>query len=131
MKVEPSAADLIDIARLAILDDLAPSLPEASRYTALMAANALAIAGRDLAAAPTSKEEIARLVALLPGWEPAKDESAALREGTALLAARVREGHFAEGEARARLLEHLRETTRARLAVSNPKALSRERSTHP
>ncbi|HEX4944636.1 MAG TPA: DUF6285 domain-containing protein [Usitatibacteraceae bacterium] len=129
MKVEPSAADLLDIARATILAQVAPSLPEAQRYAALMAANALAIAARDLAAQTTAAAEIARIVALLAGWTPAGDESTALREGTALLATRIRAGRYDEGEARQRLLEHLRETTRARLAVSNPRAMAREPTT--
>jgi hypothetical protein len=97
-----------------------------------MAANALAIAGRDLSAPGTAAAEIARIASLLPGWTPpAGDETAALREGTARLAAAIREGRYDEGEARTRLLEHLRDTTRARLAVSNPRALAREQRTTP
>lgn len=125
MKVEPGAADLLDIARATILAEIAPALPQAQRYAALMAANALAIAGRELAETADPAAEIARLADLLPGWQPAGDASAALREGTARLAARIRAGAFDEGEARSRLVAHLREATRSRLAVSNPKALSR------
>ncbi len=111
MKVEPSAADLLAIARATILAEIAPSLPEAKRYAALMAANALAIAGRDLAVPPDEPAEIARLAALL--------------------ARRIREGRFDEGEPRARLRAHLLETTRARLAVSNPRALARDERKTP
>jgi Domain of unknown function (DUF6285) len=125
MKVEPSAADLLEIARAAILAEIAPALPESQRYAALMAANALAIAGRELAAPAAATDEIARLAALLPDWKPTGDESRDLREGTALLAARIRAGEFGEGEPRTRLLAHLRESTRSRLAVSNPRALAR------
>lgn len=131
MKVEPSAADLLDIARAAIMGDLAPALPESRRYTALMAANALAIAARDLAAPSTIEAEIARISALLPDWKPPDGEPAAIREGTARLAAGIRAGRFDEGEARARLLAHLRQTTIARLAVSNPKARDRQAGTSP
>ncbi|MBK6981188.1 MAG: hypothetical protein IPH30_06620 [Betaproteobacteria bacterium] len=128
MKVEPTAADLVDIARATILSDIVPALPGDPRYAALMAANALAIAGRDLALPSTSEDEIARLAALLDDWSPAADPGEALKDATARLAARVREGRFDEGEARVRLLAHLRETTRARLAVSNPRLLAgRER----
>ncbi len=131
MKVEPSARDLLDIARAAILEDLAPSLPDSKRYAALMVANALSIAGRDLAAPASADDEIARIAHLLPDWKPPADRQAALLEGTSRLAARIREGRFDEGEARARLLEHLRETTRARLAVSSPRALAREQGSAP
>ncbi len=131
MKVEPSAASLLEIARATILADIAPALPEAQRYAALMAANALAIAGRDLAAADAGAAELARIAALLPGWKPQGDGPAVLREGTARLAAGIREGWLDEEPVRAQLLEHLRETVRARLAVSNPRALARDERTAP
>ena len=125
MKVEPSAADLLDIARRTIVSDIAPALPEPARYAALMAANAIAIASREIAAAATGPGEITRIGALLGDWTPTADLQSDLREATARLAARIRAGRFDEGEARLRLVGHLRETTRSRLAVSNPKALAR------
>ncbi|MBL0141170.1 MAG: hypothetical protein IPP91_03680 [Betaproteobacteria bacterium] len=125
MKVEPLAADLLEIARATILEQIVPSLPQSQRYAALMAANALAIAGRDLAAPSSAAAEISRIATLLGDWTPPVEDAEALREGTARLAASIRQGRYDEGEARSRLLEHLRETTRARLAVSNPKALER------
>ena len=131
MKVEPSAADLLGIARATILAEIAPALPEAKRYGALMAANALAIAARELAAPGDAAAELARIAALLPDWKPGECAAGALREGTARLAARVREGRFDEGPARDALLAHLRETARARLAVSNPRALARDERTAP
>ena len=51
MKVEPGAADLLATARATLLEEIAPTLAQPQRYAVLMAANALAIAGRDLAAA--------------------------------------------------------------------------------
>jgi Domain of unknown function (DUF6285) len=126
VKVEPSAAELLEIARATILSEIAPALPEGQRYAALMAANALAIAGRDLAATDASAAELARVSALLPG---PGGGTAALREATAHLAKAIREGRFDEGEARASLLAHLRRTVRERLAVSNPRALDRDERT--
>ncbi|MBZ0248205.1 MAG: DUF6285 domain-containing protein, partial [Burkholderiales bacterium] len=79
MKVEPGAADLLAIARETILGEIAPALPEPQRYAALMAANALAIATRDLAAPTDGNGELARLAALLPGEEAPQS----LREGNA------------------------------------------------
>lgn len=131
MKVEPSARELLEVARAALLDDLVPSLPESKRYAALMVANALAIAGRDLDSPASAAAEIARIAGLVPDWNPPACEETALREGTARLAALVREGRFDEGEARARILEHLRETVRARLAVSSPRTLAREQGNAP
>ena len=129
MKVEPSSRDLLEIARATLLAEIAPALPEAQRYGALMAANALAIAGREIAAPDAGPAELARLAALLPGWTPPGDGPEALREGTARLAARIREGAFDDGAARDSLIAHLRETVRARLAISNPRALAREEGT--
>lgn len=123
MKVEPGAADLLEVAREALVAQVVPALPEAQRYAALMAANALAIAGRDLRAREAPSAELARIAALLAQAPPAAGDADALRDATARLAARIRAGGFDEGEARSRLLEHLRETTRERLAVSNPRAL--------
>jgi hypothetical protein len=131
VKVEPGAADLLAIARETILREIAPALPEGQRYAALMAANALAIAGRDIAAPADDAAELARLSALLPGWAPGGNRAEALREGTARLAARIRSGDFDEGEAKARLLAHLQATVRARLAVSNPRAIARDERTTP
>ena len=125
MKVEPGAADLLAIARETILGEIAPALPEPQRYAALMAANALAIATRDLAAPADGAGELARIAALLRGEEAPQS----LREGNARLAARIRAGAFDEGPARERLLAHLHATVRARLAVSNPRALARDERT--
>ena len=126
MKVDPSAVDVLEAARAAILGEIVPALPAGYRYVALMAANAMSIAARELAAPQTAHDELARLASLLPAWVRTGDDEADLRTGTALLAARIRTGDFAEGEARIRLLAHLLATTRARLAVSNPRAMARD-----
>lgn len=47
----PLAHDLLAIARASLLDELLPHLPAAQKYTALMVANAMVIAGREQAAA--------------------------------------------------------------------------------
>jgi hypothetical protein len=127
VKVEPGAADLLAIARETILKEIAPALPESQRYAALMAANALAIAARDLAAPADGAEELARVAALLPKG----DAPQSLHECNARLAARIRAGDYDAGPARERLLAHLQATVRARLAVSNPRALARDERTSP
>lgn len=125
MKVEPAAGDLLATARATLLEEVVPALAGPQRYAALMVANALAIAGRDLAAAGEARAELARLGDLLGDGTESGDQAGDLREATARLARRIRAGEYADGTARARLLACLRESTRARLAVSNPKALSR------
>jgi hypothetical protein len=126
MNDRPDALNLLDTARSALLSEILPALPAASRYTALMIANAIAIARREIGAgdAPLTAE-CERLRALLPGPGEAPD-GAALRSVVAgynrRLAADIRSGRF-DGQGRAGLLEHLRRTTEEKLAVSNPRLL--------
>jgi uncharacterized protein DUF6285 len=103
MKVEPGGEDLLRVARDTLLGKLLPQLPPESHYTARMVANAMAIAGRELA-------------------QESKHVSA--DADTARLAAEIRAGRYDAPESRAQLIERLREITRARLAVSNPRMLA-------
>ncbi len=118
MKVEPGARALLEAARTALVNEVVPSLPPDRRYAALMAANALAISMRALDAPDTGPEELARIASLLddPGCGP-------LERANRTLASRIRAGAFDAGAPREALLAHLRQSTRERLAVSNPKAL--------
>jgi hypothetical protein len=118
VKVEPGARDLLEAARAALASDVIPRLSPDERYAALMAANALAIALRELDAKDASAAELGRIAALL-----GDADCGPLGRAQRTLVARIREGCFDAGEARAALLEHLEATTRDRLSVSNPKAL--------
>jgi hypothetical protein len=123
MKVEPAGADLLRVARDTLLQDLLPRLPAESHYAARMAANAMAIAMREMEGRGADPhEEIARIASLLPEWKPRGDESARLGEGNALLAAAIRAGRFDEPDAQEALIDHLERSTAERLALSNPKA---------
>ena len=44
----PDGAELLAVARATLLEDLVPELPQARRYQALMIANAMAMARREL-----------------------------------------------------------------------------------
>jgi Domain of unknown function (DUF6285) len=126
MNDRPDAPDLLEIARQAFAAEVLPAVPEALRYTALMIANAMAIAQRELAAGDAPlREEYRRLAGLL-SVNAAALQGQALREAVAgynqRLANEIRAGRF-DGEKRAAMLEHLRRTTEEKLAVSNPKAL--------
>jgi len=92
----PDAADLLATARQSLLEVLLPALPSALHYEARMAANAMAIAGRAIGAAP------------------------ALEPDLAALAADIRAGRAPRAETRA-LLQRL---AALRCAVSNPRALA-------
>ncbi len=102
MKVQPDGAELLRVARETLLRELLPRMPEESRYAARMVANAMAIAARELAA-------------------PA--DVHASRHSVSKLAADIRAGRFDDAQAWGQLRDRLREITRARLAVSNPRIL--------
>jgi hypothetical protein len=132
MNDRPDARNLLETARSAFIAEILPGLAGGSRYTALMIANAMAIAEREIAAGDAPlKAEGERLRALLP-------ELAATASGAALhveltgynrrLIEAIHAGRF-DGEGRAALLAHLRRTTEAKLAVSNPKLLASQHKT--
>jgi hypothetical protein len=104
----PDAADLLATVRESLLQKLLPALPPQLHYEARMAANAIAIASRAIAADPAPVE--ARLTAL------AGDAAG--------FAARIRAGEFAPGTPRhAEAAALLRDMARLRCSVSAPRAL--------
>jgi hypothetical protein len=123
----PNASELLAIARATFTAEILPALPEELRYNALMIANALAIARREIEAGDTPlRAEFERLTTLLseiPREVAGEALPAALADYNRRLASQIRAGRF-DREERAVLLEHLRKTTEEKLAVSNPKALS-------
>ena len=124
------AADLTETARDALLRDLLSSLPGERRYTALMIANALAIAAREhrLGAAAV-RSEAHRLQRLLADMGPlarpteGADERDALPSLRKAVCASIRAGDFDESGRAAALAAALALTAEDRLAISNPKAL--------
>ena len=126
MNDRPDADNLLETARSVFMAEILPALPPASRYTALMIANAMAIAQRGIAAgdAPLLAER-ERLRSLLPegAAEPAVGTLTDMLTGyNRRLISGIRAGRY-DGETRAALLEHLRRTTEEKLAVSNPRLL--------
>jgi len=78
MNDRPQARDLLEIARNAFTAEVLPAVPEELRYTALMIANAMAIAQREIAAGDAPlRGEFQRLAALFSA-------DAAIPEGEAL-----------------------------------------------
>lgn len=94
MQEKPDPRNLLDTARAVLLEKLLPALPESARLEARMVASAMAIAARGIGAPDTPAE---------PG-----------------LAAAIRSGALDDDPG---LPARLREAARARLAVSNPRAL--------
>lgn len=111
MRTEPAAAELLKVARQALLEEILPQVPEGARYTARMVANAMAIAMR--AAEGVDRAHAAEL--------------ARAREDDARLAGEIRAGRV-DIESRA-LIESLRRVTAERLAVSNPRILDNGKPT--
>ena len=113
MTDRPDAGELLEVARAALLDTLLPLLPADAHYTARMIANAIAIAQREQAAAPPSLAALATLAEL--------PEAAGATAVDTAVADRLRAGAF-DPAAQRRLHAALVLHTRARLAVSNPRA---------
>jgi hypothetical protein len=124
MNDRPDATELLEIARRTLLEDVLPRLPQDLRYSALMIANAMAIAAREHAAGDdAASAELARL----QKWYDAPHQAlagsalaAALIEYNRRLAADIRGGRCDD---RAGLRDHLERTTADKLAVANPQAL--------
>jgi aminoglycoside phosphotransferase (APT) family kinase protein len=120
-----NASDLLTIARDALLSSLLPALAGEDRYTALMVANAVAIAARESALGDAAtKREVERLRSLttdiVPPDDPDANDVAALRRR---VTAAIRDGRF-DDDAHARaLLCALLDICADRVAISNPKAL--------
>jgi Domain of unknown function (DUF6285) len=94
MQEKPDPKNLLETARALLLEKLLPLLPGSARLEARMVASAMAIAARGIGAPDTPPEQE--------------------------LAAAIRAGRLDDDPA---LLARLREMARARLAVSNPRAL--------
>jgi hypothetical protein len=124
MNDRPDATELLEIARRTLLDDVLPRLPEDLRYSVLMIANAMAIAGREYAAGDAdATAELARLHELYDEPRQALAGSAlqkALIDYNWRLAADIRAGRCDD---RAGLRYHLEQTAADKVKVANPKAL--------
>jgi hypothetical protein len=124
MNDRPDATELLEIARRTLLDDVLPRLPDDLRYSALMIANAMAIAAREHAAGDVNAyAELARLREFYGEPQPALTGSAlhtALSGYNQRLAADIRAGRC---DGWAGLRDHLAQTTTDKVAIANPKAL--------
>ena len=121
----PAAAELLDTARATLLAEVLPSLAAEQRYSALMVANAMAIAAREIALGPTARRrEIERLRPLaaqdVAPSDPADDDVHALRR---TVAAAIRDGRFDDRAHASTLHEALLAIALDRLAISDPKAV--------
>jgi hypothetical protein len=130
MHDRPTPAELIDAVRRFLETELLPALGDARlRFQTLVAANALAIAGRELPLEEEHlREEWVRLRALLdlPEGPPATlaELRRAVRQGNEQLCARIRNGEFDDPQSFATLAQQLRYTVLRKLQVANPRYLA-------
>ncbi len=122
----PTTGELLEAVRRFLDEELGPELEGVHRFHARVASNALAIVAREIELGRGHLEaQHARAAVLLgrAGAPPADRDAldAAVDALERELSERIREGAADAPEVRRRLLEHLRETTRERLAVANPK----------
>lgn len=127
MQDRPHARELLDAVRAFLEEQVVPALEGTRQFHARVAANVLAIVGRELEGGESQlREEWRRLVALLdrPAADPPADGAVlfeAVRALNAELASRIRAGDAESEPWRARVLAHLRTTADDRLAIANPR----------
>lgn len=130
MQDRPTALELIDVVREFLEAEVVPALDGRRRFHARVAANVLAIVGRELAGEEDAlRTEWRRLAAL--GDDPgaplpagAAAARVAIRDATAALADRIRRGEVDAGPEAAAVRAHVRATVREKLAVANPRYLA-------
>ena len=126
MQDRPSVSELLDAVRAFLEEDVVPALEGPRQFHARVAANVLAIVGRELAGEEASLlAEWQRLARLTGGASepPPRLEAlrAAVREGTAALAERIRRGDADAGPFRDAVRAHVRATVEDKLGVANPR----------
>lgn len=130
MSDRPDGQDLLLTAREELMKRVLPELPADLRYSALMIANAMAIAARELGAGQAGDaRELAQLQQLVPGEALMVADGAPLQQALTAyrkkLCEKIRAGDCDPGKAaHQELLRHLDANVRDKLTVSNPKLLS-------
>jgi hypothetical protein len=122
----PTKLELLEAVRRFLDEELSPELEGVHRFHARVASNALSIVAREIElGTPQRRSQFVRLCALLErSGEPpdgAEALDAAVDEMERELCERIRQGLADDPTFRARVLDHLRETTRERLTVANPR----------
>ena len=129
MRDRPTGDELLDTARQVLRDELMPALPADKRMTALMIANALSIAARQLRNGDAAERaELAALEQLLSEPFALKADTttglhAAQIAANRKLAQWIRSGRADEGAMRDSVRAHLSATLHHKVAESNPKYL--------
>ncbi len=130
MRANPDARGLLQIAASAFRADVLPHVAPEARYAALMVANALEIAERELKGLDTAGHSMLGALALLYG-EDADDALSGddLRRRVEALQHRlcieIAAGDF-DHDGQEVLMDSLEAIVQARLGISNPKALGQQ-----
>lgn len=128
MRERPTGDELLETARTILREELIPALPVERRHSALMIANALSIAARQLRNGDAAERtELAALGQVLSESLPADMNDAssvrdALLSGNRKLSRWIREGR-ADAGLREEIRHYLSIVARQKLAESNPKYL--------
>ncbi|TDN61928.1 DUF6285 domain-containing protein [Paraburkholderia sp. BL10I2N1] len=129
MRDQPTGDQLLETARELLREQVLPILPANQCHAALMIANAMAIAMRELKSGYAhEREEFSSLVELLQMPEEVQSLSGlsltgALGDGNRSLCQMIRSGGADSGIARDAVGKHLLLVTRNRVSISNPKYL--------
>lgn len=121
MNDRPTAAELVDAVRLFLETELLPALSDQRlRFQALVAANVLAIAGREMAS------EAAMLAEEREALRPLVGDAPTVRAMNERLCARIRAGELRDDE----VLPVLRRLVARKLEVANPRFAAAVGSAH-
>ncbi len=127
MWTSPDARSLLSIALVTFREEILPHVPPARRHAALMVADALAIAGRELAGLDEAGHAVLAALALLYGEDAdgslSGDELRRRVEGLQhRLCIEIAAGDF-DRDGQELLMECLEKIVRARLTIADPRAL--------
>lgn len=126
MRDRAGAGELLEAAHAVLCEELIHALPPDKSHAALMAANALAIALRQLRnGGEYERKELAALRRLLDRCGTGLPASAAVLadeivDGNRALCRCIRDGRADSGDLRALVWTHLRDFAASRVAESNP-----------
>ena len=130
MQDRPTVRELLDAVRHFVENDVVPALDGPRQFHARVAANVLAIVGRELAGEEAQLGEEWRRLATLLGREPAPPPGldalrTAVRDATVVLAERIHRGDADAGPFADAVRAHVRATVVEKLAVANPRFAGR------
>jgi hypothetical protein len=125
----PTVSELLEAVRAFLDEEVVPALEGPRQFHARVAANVLAIVGRELAGEEASLlaewQRLGRLVGGETGAPPARLDGlrSVVRERTQALAERIRGGEADSGAFRDAVRAHVRLTIEEKLRVANPRLL--------